>query len=129
LFPGYRAYLDTWSNVSQPPAVSIRNIDGTLRQWVVRNALDASHPYGPYLANHSTDEFGTLTASDGQTLHYRLIKPDHMVPARRYPVVIDVYGGPGNQYVTNSWGGMQGYFRQMLAQRGYVVFSLDNRGS
>ncbi|HEX5688466.1 MAG TPA: alpha/beta fold hydrolase, partial [Roseiflexaceae bacterium] len=133
VFPGHRAYLDTWSAPTQPAAVSVRNIDGSLRQWIVRNALDATHPYAPHANDHSPEEYGTLTARDGQTLHYRLIKPAHMTPGRRYPVVIDTYGGPGNQYVQSAWLGggraTQGLFRQLLAQRGYVVFSLDNRGS
>jgi dipeptidyl-peptidase-4 len=54
-------------------------------------------------------------------------------PGRRYPVIVDVYGGPGVQRVRNAWMGggraNEGYFRQLLAQRGYVVFTLDNRGS
>jgi dipeptidyl-peptidase-4 len=126
-------YLDTWSSSQQPPNVSLRTLNGKVQRSVVRNALDASHPYAPYIAEHAPDEFGSLRASDGQTLHYRLTKPKHMQPGQRYPVIVDVYGGPGIQYLQDAFMGgsraAQGLFRQVLAQNGFVVFSLDNRGS
>ena len=90
------------------------------------NKLDASHPYAPFLDAHVKVEFGTLAAADGQLLQYRLLKPRNLEPGKRYPVLIDVYGGPERQRVTNSWGNL---FHQYLAQHGYVVFTLDNRGS
>jgi dipeptidyl-peptidase-4 len=133
LFPGQRAYLDTWTAPEQPPSVAIRNINGTLRAWIVRNALDANHPYKPYASEQAQEEFGSLNASDGQALHYRLLKPAKLIAGHRYPVVIDVYGGPGVQYVQSGWMGgsraTQGLFRELLVQHGFVVFSLDNRGS
>jgi dipeptidyl-peptidase-4 len=133
LFPGQRAYLDSWSAPDQPPSVAIRSINGTLRSWIIRNALDTSHPYGAHLNDHVQEEFGSLKAIDGQVLHYRLLKPAKLVEGKRYPVIVDTYGGPGNQYVQSAWmggaRGTQGLFRQLLAQHGYVVFSLDNRGS
>jgi dipeptidyl-peptidase-4 len=63
-------------------------------------------------------------------LHYELIKPANFDPSQRYPVIVDVYGGPGVQRVRRAWSGApSGLFRQVLAQRGFVVFTLDNRGS
>jgi dipeptidyl-peptidase-4 len=66
-------------------------------------------------------------------MNYRLLKPAGLQAGKRYPVVIDVYGGPHNQYIKKDWMGgaraPQGYFRQVLAQHGFVVFTLDNRGS
>jgi len=133
LFPGQRAYLDTWTAAEQPPCVAIRNINGTLRSWIVRNALDANHPYKPYASERAQEEFGSLSASDGQALHYRLLKPAKLIEGQRYPVIVDVYGGPGVQYVQSGWMGgsraAQGLFRELLVQHGYVVFSIDNRGS
>lgn len=133
MLPGHRAYVDTWSSQTQPPAVAIRHIDGRLKQWIVRNALDRDHPYAPHFDAHVAEEFGTLKASDGQTLHYRLIKPLGLAAGTKYPAIVDTYGGPGTQYVQNAWMGggrpLQGYVRQLLAQRGFAVFSLDNRGS
>ncbi len=133
LLPGGKEYLDTWSSPEQPPSLSIRTLNGKVKRWVVRNALDESHPYHPFLANHLPEEYGSIEASDGQSLYYRLIKPADMQAGVRYPVIIDTYGGPHAQYVRKDWLGgsraSQGYFRQLLAQRGFVVFSLDNRGT
>ncbi|HVF16240.1 MAG TPA: S9 family peptidase, partial [Steroidobacteraceae bacterium] len=133
LVPGGVGYLDTWSSPEQPSSVSIRNFDGTVKRWVVRNALDASHPYHPFLASHVKEEFGSIKATDGQDLYYRLLKPTSPSSATRLPVVIDTYGGPHAQHVRKDWmGGSRatpGLFRQLLVQRGFVVFSIDNRGS
>jgi dipeptidyl-peptidase-4 len=70
--------------------------------------------------------YGTLAAADGQLLHYRLVTPAGFDASRRYPVVVDVYGGPGGQTVKREWAA--GY-DQFLAQHGYLVFSIDNRGT
>jgi dipeptidyl-peptidase-4 len=133
LLPEARGYLDLFSSPEQPPTASLHALDGSLQHWLVRNELDANHPYHAYLANHAKEEFGSIAAEDGQQLNYRLLKPAGLQPGKRYPVVIDVYGGPHNQYIKKDWMGgaraPQGYFRQVLAQHGFVVFTLDNRGS
>jgi dipeptidyl-peptidase 4 len=121
-----RVYVDTFSNVTTPRNVSLRDSSGALLTELLPNKVDASHPYAPYLADHATAEFGTIAAADGQTLHYRLLRPKKLEPGRKYPVIVDVYGGPGAQRVTNTWGSL---FHQYLVQHGYVVFMLDNRGS
>ena len=128
LLPGARGYLDLFSSPDQPPNASLRKLDGSLQHWLVRNALDATHPYHPFLADHVKEEFGSIAAEDGQQLNYRLTKPAGLQPGKRYPVVVDVYGGPHNQYIKKEWMG-GGYFREILAQHGFVVFTLDNRGS
>ncbi len=122
-----RYYLDTFSDSEHPPSVTLRNADGSARAVLVANRLDASHPYAPYLGSHQPSRFGTLPARDGQALHYQLTPAQGMQPGRRYPVIIDVYGGPGVLgRVRNAWGSL---FRQYLAQSGYIVFTLDNRGT
>jgi dipeptidyl-peptidase-4 len=133
LLPGNQRYLDLWSSPDQPPTASIRGMDGGARSWLVRNLLDSSHPYTRFVGDRVKEQFGSIKARDGQELFYRLIPPARMVPGKRYPVVVDVYGGPHNQYVRKDWmgsgRGAQGYFRQVLSQRGFAVFTLDNRGS
>ena len=121
-----RLWLDTFSTPDEPPSLSLRRADGRLLEVLVANRLDANHPYGPYRAAHQPTEFGTLQAADGQTLHYQLTKPVGLQSGKRYPVIVEVYGGPGAQQVRRAWGGL---FRQFLAQQGYVVFTIDNRGS
>jgi dipeptidyl-peptidase-4 len=73
--------------------------------------------------------FITLKAGDGTDLYCRLIKPAGFDPARKYPVFIYVYGGPHAQLVTETWLGGANLFLNYMAQQGYVVFTLDNRGS
>jgi dipeptidyl-peptidase-4 len=119
-------FLETYSDPERPPRVRLRSADGAVLATLIDNALDESHPYWPYLDHHSKAEFGTLPAADGQTLYYRVLRPRQFDPANRYPVIVTVYGGPGVQNVDRTWGH---YYEQYLAQRGYVVFTLDNRGS
>jgi dipeptidyl-peptidase 4 len=126
-------FLDTFSTPENPPSLTLRSAAGVALADLVPNKLGADHPYAPYLSDHLPTEFGTLSAKDGQTLHYQIIEPRNLEPGRRYPVIVDVYGGPGNQRVRKAWGGYprgnEGFFRQILAQSGYIVFTLDNRGS
>ncbi|WP_242003005.1 S9 family peptidase [Vulcaniibacterium tengchongense] len=121
-------YVDNWSNPGTPPQLELYRNDGTPIAPLLRNDLaDPQHPYAKFRAAHRPIEFGTLTAADGRTaLHYSLLRPAGFDPARRYPVVVLVYGGPAAQTVKRAWAPD---FNQYLAQRGYVVFSLDNRGT
>jgi dipeptidyl-peptidase-4 len=121
-----RVFVDTFSNADTPPNVTLRRADGAALTVLVPNKLDEHHPYGRYADQHVHPEFGTLAAADGQRLHYKLMKPRVLEPGRKYPVLVDVYGGPGVQRVTNAWGNL---FHQYLVQHGYVVFALDNRGT
>jgi dipeptidyl-peptidase-4 len=120
-------YIDTFNSSSQPNQVGLHGVDGTLVTYLLENRLDETHPDAPYVADNSVPEFGVLSAADGQALHYRLFKPRHFDPAKRYPAIIDVYGGPGVQRVVDNWTGSS--FTQILTRAGYVVFQLDNRGS
>ncbi len=71
----------------------------------------------------------TLKADDGSDLYCRLIKPTNFDPSKKYPVYFYVYGGPHSQLVTDSWLGAAGLFQNYMAQQGYVVFTMDNRGT
>ncbi|KAF1723274.1 S9 family peptidase [Pseudoxanthomonas japonensis] len=125
-------FVDSWSSDTTLPQIELFKADGTRLATLLKNdAADAGHPYAKYLAAHQPTTFGTLTAADGTTpLHYSLIKPAGFDPKKKYPVVVFVYGGPAAQTVTRAWPGRSdAFFNQYLAQQGYVVFSLDNRGT
>ena len=94
---------------------------------MAENALDQYHPLSQYYGNWIAPEFGTIKAEDGTDLYYRLYKPANM--SGKHPVIVYHYGGPIAQVVTNRWGGDRGLMFQYWAQQGYVVFSIDNRGS
>ncbi|NIJ86927.1 dipeptidyl-peptidase-4 [Xanthomonas arboricola] len=125
-------YVDSWSNTATPPQIELFRANGEKIATLLKNDLaDPQHPYARYRDAQRPVEFGTLTAADGTTpLQYRLIKPDNFDPAKRYPVMVYVYGGPAAQTVLDAWPSRgDALFDQYLAQRGYVVFSLDNRGT
>jgi len=122
-----RRYLDLFSSVDQPPQLSLHSADGDRRAWLIENRIEDGHPYAPYIENHRPTEFGTLSAEDGQTLHWRMIRPVDFEPGQRYPVFVHVYGGPTSRMVQNRWG-RRHLIDQYMARSGYVVFSLDNRG-
>ena len=120
-------FVDTFSDPATPPQVSIRKPDGAMVGWLEHNELDGTHPYAKFKADHLPVEYGTLKANDGQTLYYSMIKPRHFSAGKRYPVFLSTYGGPHAQHVQRKWDGK--LFDQYMAQQGYVVFRLDNRGS
>ena len=125
-------YVDSWSNAGTPPQIALHRADGTFVANLIDNdPAKPDHPYAKYMATHRPVEFGALTAADGKTpLHYSLIKPPGFDPAKRHPVLVYVYGGPAAQTVTDSWPGRgDHFFNQYMAQQGYVVFTVDNRGT
>ena len=120
-----RVYVDSFADPKTPPQVSVHAADGRFLAWIEQNKLDAQHPYWPYRDAHIVAEFGTLPAADGEPLYYRLYKPAHFDPAQHYPVFDTYYGGPHGQVAVRGWAD---YFAEYMAQHGYVVFTLDNRG-
>ena len=74
-------------------------------------------------------EISTLKTEDGQDLYYRMIKPKDFDQNKKYPVIVYVYGGPHAQLITDSYLGGANNFFMYLAQQGYIVWTLDNRGS
>ena len=120
------AWIDTFSDPSTPPQVSLRRPDGSRIAWIEPNELKPGHPYWPYRDNLVVPQFGSVKSEDGQDLHYRVYQPLGFEKGRRYPVFMTYYGGPGRQYVNRAWGA---HFEQYMAQHGYVVFALDNRGT
>ena len=109
----------------QPPQSYLADTSGQRLAWVQENALDADHPYAPYLASHAMPEYGTIPAEDGTPLHYMMLKPE-MEPDKQYPVFIYHYGGPGPQIVDRGWTGA---LAQAVVDQGYIWFAMDNRGS
>lgn len=116
------------SNPDQPGQVYLAGTDGRRIAWIEENALGPGHPYSPFARGHARARFGTVPAADGTPLHYKLVTPQ-LEPGRRYPVFVEVYGGPGaGRQVTRQWS--RGHARhQYLVDRGWIVFSIDNRGS
>lgn len=90
--------------------------------------LTAKNPYEGF--EMPSIEVGTIKAADGKTdLYYRLIKPTDFDPAKKYPAIVYVYGGPHAQMITNGWMNDARGWDIYMANKGYIMFSLDNRGS
>ena len=115
----------TRSNDDTPPHSYIANQQGQRLAWIEENALDADHPYAPYLASHRPTQYGTIEAEDGTPLYWEMVTPE-MEPGKRYPVYYYHYSGPGPQIVNRGWNGA---LRQAIVDKGYIWFALDNRGS
>lgn len=123
-----KSYIDSFSNINTPKQVSLHKADGEHITWLAENKVNDEHPISPYYKDLIQPKFGSLTSNDGNTtLYYKLYKPKNMAPGKKYPVIVNVYGGPHAQRVRNIWQGAD--FTQYMLQQGYVVFQLDNRGS
>ena len=124
--PDCTYYLDTFSNNTTPPNISLYAKDGELKKIVEPNEMDE------LLEEYalSPPEFLTVPSDNGAQLNAFLIKPPDFNPSEKYPVLIYTYGGPCSQIVRNSWGGGIGrLWHQLMAQKGYIIFGLDNRGT
>ncbi len=117
-------FLDHFSSTTMASAEYLINRDGEN----LLTLLEDADPWKDYKTG-DMDIF-TIKADDGQTdLYCRLIKPIDFDPGKKYPALVYVYGGPHVQLITNSFTGGAGFWLNYMAQQGYVVFTLDNRGS
>ena len=118
-------WVDVWSSVNVP-------MRADLRDWKHKNPIktfyEAENPMKDYAMPDV--RLGIIKAADGKTdLYYRLITPPNMEPGKKYPTLVYVYGGPHSQLVTDSWLAGGNLYFLFLAQQGYVVYTLDNRGT
>lgn len=120
------AYVDKYSSTTQPSQVSLHDATGKRLAWLLENKIDESHPLYQYKSDWVTPEFGAFVNKDKVTLHFQMFKPKGFDAKKKYPALVYLYGGPHVQMVKNSWGR---YLPQYMAQQGYVVFILDNRGA
>ena len=117
--------LDNWS---APDVPRIIDIASTANGKESVRLLTAKNPFEGFIMPRV--EVGTLKAADGKTdLYYRLIKPADFDPAKKYPAIIYVYGGPHAQMLVNNWNYAARGWDIYMANRGYIMLTLDNRGS
>lgn len=118
------AIIDSYSSVENPGTCQVLDTKGK----VLGTLYQCENPLAGYAM--PSIEMGSLKAADGVTdLYYRLITPPHMEAGKKYPTLVYVYGGPHSQLVTDEWLGGGNLYFTFLAQQGYVVFTLDNRGT
>ncbi|MFT5777174.1 MAG: dipeptidyl-peptidase-4 [Crocinitomicaceae bacterium] len=116
-------YYDHFSSHEVPSADWIINLKGK----IVTKLMEGETALSGY--EIGTAEIGKLTAVDGSKLYTRMIKPSNFDPTKKYPVLVYVYGGPHAQLITNSWLDGASLWMYWLAEQGYLVFTVDNRGS
>ena len=116
--------IDIYNSVNIPGRIDVLDIDGKCLATLSKS-INPLHDYAmPDI------KMGTIKAADGKTdLYYRLITPPDMNPEKQYPTLVYVYGGPHSQLVTDSWLGGGNLYFTYLAQQGYIVFTVDNRGT
>jgi dipeptidyl-peptidase-4 len=124
--PDGSCYVDLFSSAQQPPSVTVRGIDGEESY-----RLQGDAPPDERLARLSLSppRFVEVPARDGVALHGALFLPAGLQPGSRRPVIVNVYGGPGPQMVQDAWRMTATMRAQYLAQEGFIVLMLDNRGS
>ena len=124
LAPDASAYVDTYSNTATPPRQDLFRSDGSKIVTINENKVEELAQF-----RLSPVEFFTIQSRDGVRLNCFMIKPAHFDAAKKYPVIVYTYGGPHAQVVLNAWGGSNLLWHQMMAQKGFIIFALDNRGS
>lgn len=122
----FKYYIANFSNTSSPLKVTLNESSGKLVK-----VLEDNQELKAKIENLaiSSKEFFSFNTVDGTSLNAYMIKPADFDESKKYPVLMYVYGGPGSQNVTNSWGGTRDFWHHHLASEGYIVVCVDNRGT
>ena len=117
-------FVDRYSSLNNPGSLYLSTSDGK-KSFLIDNAGDKTEDYA-----YCELSLGTVKSADGKfDNYYRIIKPLNFDPAKKYPAILYVYGGPHSQMITNSWYGQLRKWEMVMANKGYVVFVMDNRGT
>jgi len=120
----FKYMYDSMSDINTPNLENICDNSGKK----VREVMKADNPYNGYTMGKA--EYGIIKSADGKTdMHYRMIKPSNFDETKKYPALVYVYGGPHAQLVTNSWLGGASLWMYWMAEQGYIVYTVDSRGS
>lgn len=123
---GFKYYILTHSDANTPPDYRLYNARGKEIRILKDNAR-LKEKLKEY--NLASKEFFTFTNSTGTELNCWIMKPADFDPSKKYPVLVAIYGGPGSNTVSDSWGGKNYMWHQLLCQEGYIVVSCDPRGT
>lgn len=116
-------FIDNFSSTDVPRKISIVSTDGKQ----IKDLLNATNPLTEYSLGSMS--IFTLKSPEGDDLYCRIFKPINFDSTKKYPVIVYVYGGPGVQLIYNNWLGNADLWFQYMAERGYILFTLENRGS
>lgn len=124
--PAFTFYMDLSSTINTPYEQGIYSNDGKLVRVLANNQKVLNKLTE---AGFSKTEMSTFFTGQGVELNYWMLKPANFDPNKKYPLLMFVYGGPGSQQVLNRWGGRNLLWYQQLAQQGYIIACVDNRGT
>jgi dipeptidyl-peptidase-4 len=127
IFNGTLSYfLNTWSNINTPPVYSIYSAAGKELRL-----LESNEKLNNSLSNFTIAkaEFMPIKNALGNDLNAFIIKPSNFDATKKYPVLMYAYNGPGHQLAVDRWMGMNYFYYQALANKGYIVFCADARGT
>lgn len=124
LSPDGRYLVDDYQSATQPRITQIIDSKRGVSQVVLQNI---ANPFRGYALPNV--KLLTLKASDGTDLNARIITPPNMDSTKKYPVIVYVYGGPHAQMIDAGWMNRASLWMYKFAQEGYIIFTLDNRGS
>lgn len=122
--PDGKHFLDSYSTATTPPQQRLYDADGGLVATLEENKVAELENY-----QLQPVEFFTVPGADGTPLEAAMIKPNGFDAKRKYPVIVMVYGGPHVQEVRDAWGGSTFLWNEMMAEQGFVIFMVDNRGA
>jgi dipeptidyl-peptidase-4 len=122
--PQAATFYDTYSNAATTARQDLLRADGSRVAAINENKIAELADY-----HLSPVEFLRVKSRDGVQLNASIIKPPEFNPQKKYPVLVYTYGGPHAQVVRNAWGGANFLWHELMAQKGYIIFSVDNRGS
>lgn len=122
----FKYFIDDFTTASQPLVVTLNTSDGE-KIKVLEDNLELRERIVTY--DLAIKEFFVFQTEAGDSLNGYLIKPADFDENKKYPLLMYVYGGPGSQTVTNAWGGTRDLWHQTLAADGYIIASIDNRGT
>ncbi len=122
-------FVDTYSAPLTPPKVLLSKANGEMISTLNANDVIEGHPLFPYKQSLIAPEYGSFQSATGDSIYFSLLKPQGFKSGKKYPLVVIGYGGPTAQMVTKAWPNKRGLLGQVLAQKGYVVATFDNRGS
>ena len=122
--PDASAFVDTYSDSLTPPRQDLARADGSLLRVINENKVAELADY-----HLSAPQFLLVKTHDGVQLNAMMIKPPDFDATRKYPVLVYTYGGPHGQVVVNQWTGSNFLWHELMSQKGYIIFALDNRGA
>jgi dipeptidyl-peptidase 4 len=115
-------FIHSWSDITTPTQYRLMRADGTLERVLDENKVDVLGQY-----KLSEPEFMKVRTRDGFEMEAYMIRPPDFDPSRKYPVMQYTYAGPQAPQVRNGWAGTRYMWHQMLAQKGYIIWVMDNR--